>query len=386
MARKVTLRQRKISNGKISLRLDIQPPIIDPTTGKSKRWEVLKMHIHDKPKSANEKKHNKETLRVANEILLRRQTELNKSEIYSALEKEELRKLNMGKRDFLAFFKALAEKRKSSSFDNWISAYKHFETFAGGSVKMSDLNRKYCEDFKEYLLNTHSRRSDAQKLSQNAALSYFNKFKAALKQAYEEDLLQTDLSGKVKPIKAAETHRTYLTLEELEQLAAVECKLPIMKNAALFSALTGLRFSDIEKLRWKELEYSAKKKTKYELKFIQKKTKGAETLPISEQAVNLMGKRKEPEALVFEGLEYSAYNNKKLKDWVKSAGIDKDVTFHSFRHTYATLQLAEGTDLYVICKLLGHKHITTTQLYTKVLDIKKQEAATKIVLKNLKGV
>ncbi len=60
------------------------------------------------------------------------------------------------------------------------------------------------------------------------------------------------------------------------------------------------------------------------------------------------------------------------------AGIEKHITFHCARHTYATLQLSLGTDIYTVSKLLGHENLRTTEVYAKIIDEKKQEAASKI--------
>jgi integrase len=151
-----------------------------------------------------------------------------------------------------------------------------------------------------------------------------------------------------------------------------------MKQAALFSALTGLRFSDIEKLVWGELEHI--EGNGYFIKFRQQKTKGVEMLPISQQAFTLLGARQGKEEKVLNGLNYSAYSNKHLAQWVGLAGIAKDITFHSFRHTFATLQLSKGTDIYTISKMLGHRELKTTQIYAKIIDQTKRTAADKIQL------
>jgi integrase len=101
-------------------------------------------------------------------------------------------------------------------------------------------------------------------------------------------------------------------------------------------------------------------------------------LPISEQAFSLLGERKKQDDKVFEGLYYSAWHNLKLREWVMKAGITKHITFHCARHTYATLQITLGTDIYTVSKMLGHRHLKTTEIYAKVIDHKKQEAANKI--------
>jgi integrase len=144
-----------------------------------------------------------------------------------------------------------------------------------------------------------------------------------------------------------------------------------------------LRFSDIQKMTWGELEYINGQG--YFLNFSQKKTKGVEVLPISEQAYSFTEGTENPKDMpqdkpVFEGLKYSAYHNKHLFQWIGAAGITKDITFHCFRHTFATLQMFNGTDIYTVSKMLGHKDLKTTQVYAKIVDEAKRTAANKIKL------
>jgi integrase len=383
MATKVTLRQKKISKGRQSLYLDFYPPIPHPETGEPTRREFLGLYIYEKPKTPIDKQHNTETLQIGESIRQKRENFLNKPEIYSEYEKEQLRKKELGEQCFIEYFRKLANKRKASNHDNWVSALNYIEAFTNGKLKFADLNEKFLEDFKEYLLSTKSKKSDKTTLSQNSAVSYFNKVKAALKQAYKDGILQTDLNAKISPIKAAETRREYLTIEELNKLVKTPCNNDLLKRAALFSALTGLRFSDIQKMVWGELEYINGQG--YFLNFNQKKTKGVEVLPISEQAYSFTEGAENPKDMpqdkpVFEGLKYSAYHNKHLFQWIGAAGITKNITFHCFRHTFATLQLFNGTDIYTVSKMLGHKDLKTTQIYAKIVDDTKRKAADKIKL------
>lgn len=378
MAIKVKLREKKISGNRQSLYLDFYPPIPHPETGEPTRREFLGMYLLDKAKTPIDKQHNKETLQLAEQIRQKRENHLNKPEIYTGYEKEQLKIKERGEQNFVAYFKTLADKRKASNHDNWVSAYNYLETFTKGNLKFADLNEKFCNDFKDHLLTTKSNKSSKTTLSKNSAVSYFNKVKATLKQAYKDGYLQTDLNRKIEPVKAAETRRNFLTIEELNSLVKTDCQNPLLKRAAIFSALTGLRFSDIEKLLWSELEYI--EGNGYFIKYEQQKTKGVEMMPISEQAYSLLGERKEPTDKVFEGLEYSAYLNKHLAKWIGLAGITKDITFHCFRHTFATLQLSKGTDIYTVSKMLGHRELKTTQVYAKIIDQTKREAADKIKL------
>ncbi|MCH8491575.1 MAG: site-specific integrase [Oceanicaulis sp.] len=383
MTTKVTLRQKKISKGRQSLYLDFYPAIPHPETGEPTRREFLGLYIFEKPKTPIDKQHNTETLQIGESIRQKRENFLNKPEIYSEYEKEQLRKKELGEQCFIEYFRKLANKRKASNHDNWVSALNYIEAFTSGKLKFADLNEKFLEDFKEYLLTTKSKKSDKTTLSQNSAVSYFNKVKAALKQAYKDGILQTDLNGKISPIKAAETRREYLTIEELNKLVKTPCNNDLLKRAALFSALTGLRFSDIQKMTWSELEYIEGQG--YFINFSQKKTKNVEYYPISEQAYKFVNGTENPKDMpqdkhVFEGLKYSAYHNKHLFQWIGAAGVTKDITFHCFRHTFATLQLFNGTDIYTVSKMLGHKDLKTTQIYAKIVDKSKRKAADKIKL------
>lgn len=383
MATKVSLRQKKISKGRKSLYLDFYPPIPHPETGKLTRREFLGLYIYEKAKTPIDKRHNTETLKIGESIRQKRENFLNKPEIYSQYEKEQLKIKELGEQCFIEYFTTLANKRKDSNHANWVSVLKYLKTFTNGSLKFIDLNEKFLEDFKEHLLTTKSNKSNKTTLSQNSAVSYFNKVKAALKQAYKDGILQHDLNAKIKPIKAAETRREYLTLDELNKLVKTPCNDVLLKRAALFSSLTGLRFSDIQKMTWSELEYINGQG--YFLNFNQKKTKGVEVLPISEQAFSFTEGTENPKDMpqdkpVFEGLKYSAYHNKHLFQWIGAAGITKDITFHCFRHTFATLQLFNGTDIYTVSKMLGHKDLKTTQVYAKIVDEAKRTAANKIIL------
>jgi integrase len=200
--------------------------------------------------------------------------------------------------------------------------------------------------------------------------------RAALREAYQNRLIKENPATRVKSVKSAETHRQFLTFEELQQLAKTSCELPILKKAFLFSALTGLRFSDVKALRWDNAKYS--ESDGWSLQFTQKKTKGAEILPVSEQAIKMLGEKMNSEIEIFDSLDYSAWNNLKLREWVMAAGITKKITFHCARHSFATLQLSMNTDIYTVSKLLGHRHLKTTEIYAKVIDKKKIEAVSKI--------
>ena len=376
MAIKVTLRQKPISKGRKSLYLDFYPPIRVTGSDKKTRREFLGLYIYDKPKKPIHKLDNQQTILLAEQIRQKRDNEINKPEIYTIFELNLLKEKEKGELSFINYFEQLAEKRGGKSYDLWVASLYYLKDFTKGSLKFADLNEKFVGDFRNYLIKAKSRRSNKSYISQNPARSYLVKFKTVLNQAFKESLISSNLSATIEPIKSIETNKTFLTLEEVNRLAQTECVNPLLKRASLFSILTGLRFSDIQKLKWGEIEFIDT--NGYFLRFQQKKTKTRENLPISNQAYTLLGKQKEPGKQVFEGLVYSPYQNYLLLRWAMSAGITKHLTFHCFRHTYATLQLKGGTDIYTVSKMLGHKDLKTTQIYAKIVDETKRKATEKI--------
>ncbi|KQC33386.1 integrase [Nonlabens sp. YIK11] len=379
MTVKVTLRKKTITRGRQSLYLDFYPPIKNPNKDGFTRREFLGLYILSKPKTTTEKQSNKQKLYIAEQLCLKRENELNKPEIYTAFELDQKRKIEAGNKCFIKYCQGLASERKGSNKKSWKSALNYLVEFCNGSIKFNELNIDVLERYKRYLLNSNSVRSKKSKLSQNTAHSYFNKVKAALKSGFKDGYLAEDLSSKVNPIPKAETRREFLTQDELIRLYQTDCNNPLLKKAALFSALTGLRFSDIKALTWGKIRHIDN--LGYMIFFDQLKTGSPEYHPISKEAYELLGEKRKEYDFVFEGLEYSAYQNKHLYQWIGAAGITKEITFHCFRHTYATLQLLGGTDIYTVSKMLGHKDVGTTQVYAKITNESKFKAAGKIKLR-----
>ncbi len=359
---KVFLREKKIKNGRKSLYLDFYPPIVNPKTGEKTRREFLGMYILEKARHELDKQNNKETKILAETIRAKRQLELQA--------KNHGFKTNTDDKDFLLYFRQLTNDRYNSlgNYGNWLSTYRHLQKFEPKGITFKDIDQYFVEDFKAYL--------NHQDLKANTIVSYYKKLVAALKQAVKDGYLDENPSKYVKGPKAEDTSRNFLTLEEIKKLIKTDCESQIYKNAFLFSAFSGLRFSDIKGLKWKDVQ--GNDNDGYYIRFTQKKTKDSETLPLSNPAINLIGERGKTSDPVFKGLKYSAYNNTKLKNWIAKAGIDRKITFHSARHSFATLQLTLGTDIYTVSKLLGHKQLKTTQIYAKIIDQTKTDAIGKL--------
>ena len=311
-----------------------------------------------------------------------RQHEYDNQSLYTETEAEQAAQNERSKCDFIKYFEDLRDKRHQNSSKsirvNWDREVKLMKMFTEGKPMIfSTIDMNLLEDYKNFLINAPQGGSKKGTITRNTASTYFSIFKAGLHQAFIDGYLTVDIAAKAKNIAYSDKQREYLTIDELNTLAATPCDRPIMKRASLFSALTGMRHSDIQKLKWKEI---IKDGEHYRILFTQQKTKGVQYMPISDQAYQLCGERGEPDRLVFEDLQDPSWINKPLERWIKAAGITKHITFHCFRHTYATLQLTNGTDIYTVSKMLGHTKVTTTQIYAKIVDEKKEQAADTIVI------
>jgi len=178
-------------------------------------------------------------------------------------------------------------------------------------------------------------------------------------------------------IKEEDTYRDYLTEEELQELSKTPCALPSLKRMAFFSVMTGLRFSDILNLQWENIFQD--KSQGYYIKLKEQKTGNIQNHFIPDNAYSLLLKEDTNEGSVFIDIKYTQIT-RPLKEWLDAAGMKKKISFHNFRHTYATLQLSKGTDIYTLSKMLGHKNVSTTQIYGKVMDRQKIEASKKLNL------
>ncbi|GHT02393.1 hypothetical protein AGMMS49525_05800 [Bacteroidia bacterium] len=201
---------------------------------------------------------------------------------------------------FVDYIAEIAKKNHNGSKSNaltWSRTHELFKLFAGNILPFGKITLKTAENFKTFLLSSPCSGNKSGTISQNTAVTYFATFKAALHQAFIDEYLTIDLSARIKSIPEQETRREYLTIEDLNILVATPCDRPVLKNAALFSALTGLRHCDIQKLCWKEIQIDGEQAR---LNFTQQKTKGVEYMPISAQALYFCGEPRKPNQRVFE--------------------------------------------------------------------------------------
>ena len=320
--------------------------------------------------------HNKEVLRIVDNVKAKKTMELLENKTGIKVKNENGKMLFS---DWVGSFRE--EKERTSrgkgyavSIDN---VCKHLERYRGKNFRMVGIDKDFCVGFVEYLKGATSCKDD-KPLSHATQIMYFTIFGSMMKQAVQDGCLDKnpiDLMKRSEKLKIYDTDRVYLDLSEVKQLANTECDFDIIKKAFMFSCFCGLRISDIRRLEWNDIEVVTDRygNKNYRLSIIMQKTQRKIGYTLSNEALKWLPEKGDSD-LVFKGLFLSPSLNKYVKKWAKAAGITKNVSFHTARHTFATMMLTLGADLYTTSKLLGHTNIATTQIYAKIIDKKKDEA------------
>jgi integrase len=275
--------------------------------------------------------------------------------------KQKLQEINI-----IDYIRSISDKEKIKSTRlNWRSIIKHLKAFSHRDmIKFKDIDRRFCMDFAEYLRNT---------VAPNTGNGYFAKFKQALYKSIEDGINEINPASRIT-IKKKSTYREFLTLEEIKKIEKTDFIKPQLKNAFLFSCFTGLRFVDIKDLKFENIRNSF-------LIFQQNKTAEPLRIKLHSTAKDIIENQKSlmkrENGLLFDLPKYEncRYNMHLL---IRKSGIDKKITFHCGRHTFATMCLTYDIDLYTVSKLLGHTDIKHTQIYAKLIDKKRDEAIDKL--------
>ena len=321
----------------------------------------------------------------ADKVRALRQQEYDTAVVYSDREQEMIAQNERMEQDFIAYFNSIIYKMHPNSSNsiivNWTRVGKLLSIFSEGKpIPFRKINVKLLEDLKLFMLTAPQGGNKKGTLSQNSAATYFSIVKAGLHRAFIDEYLTVDIAAKVKGIPELKVKRETLTLEEAELLAQTPCENEVLKRAFFFAILTGIRLCDIHELTWGEIQ---KTSTGWRVDFTQRKTHVVDYLPINEQAYSLCGEPGEHDQQIFAGLTGSSWISRPLKKWIAASGIKKHITFHCSRHTFATLQLENGTDIFVVKGMLGHTNVKTTQIYAHIVDKSKRNAAEALQIDGL---
>ncbi len=358
----IRLRMKELADGSKSLYLDIY------RNGK-RSYEYLKMYIIPETDD-NARKRNAATMTAANTIKSRRIIELTNGE--AGIKRAD----NQGTvllLDWMNTYMENQQKRGKRDGHQIKVAIQILKDYAGERVTMEQVDKIFCQGYIDYLLTEY--RPQEKPVSKFTAQNYYRVLNGALNAAVRADVIKLNPFTKISnsdKIHRPESKREYMTIEELRALIATPMKNEAVKRAYLFSCFCGLRISDIIGLKWGNVYVD---NGQYRLEVVMQKTKEPIYLPLSPEALRWMPERgaKSAEDAVFD-LPSTTHINILLKPWAKAAGIDKRFSFHTARHTFATMMLTLGADLYTTSKLLGHTDVKMTQVYAKIINRKKDEA------------
>ncbi len=269
---------------------------------------------------------------------------------------------------------------KEGRYGSIMSLRMHLIAYAGEGVKLKEVDRDFCIGFSKYLKtakNLHKNVKGRQQISEGTAHLKYSILRSVLNEAVKRGYIEQNpinLVPMVNRPKKSDTERVFLSAEEIKRLINTPCSYRMLKQAFLFSCFTGLRKSDVLSLTWREIIDD--RKTPIIYKRIQK-TQRWLSIPLSSQARQWLPKREAwmtADQRIFLMMSNASLSTH-LKEWARQAGIlTKNISFHTARHTFATLELSLGADLYTVSKLLGHTNISTTQIYAKVVDKQKEQA------------
>lgn len=331
----VKLRDKLLANGDRSLYLDIYH-------GGKRQYQFLHLYLTGNTTD------DRNTLLLAETARAQRELELKSLEW--GLTPTHVRGLNVAQ-----YIEGIGEARGHKS---WRAMLLHFKECLGSDLTFQQLTPEKLNRLRSHLLNNVSR---------NTAWLYWGKVTAALNEAVRRGILQTNPIKGVEGISREKTQPKFLTIDEVRALKKAPCPNEVVKRAFLFSCFTGMARCDVRALRWGQLRGNI-------LDYRRRKTDTRVTLPLHVEAAMIVGTPGDDDEIVFKNLPGDRYVGIALTQWAQRAGVTKVVTYHSSRHTFGTMSVTCGVDVYVLMKLMGHSKISMTEVYAEVVADKKEQA------------
>jgi len=425
----VTLRWKPLKDGTLSGYLDYFPAIPNPKkAGQYTRREFLGIYLlpSDQPKVRGAK------LTRAMELEQARQRAYGTDKLKQERTKAEMRH-STTLADWMRHYADRNDELEEKTKDAWRQSAGMFEHFLEAKgihpseTTFAQLTTELLRDYRRFLTTEAKDRrvlrsrglsplspdaKNVRPLGRTAAAGYLNTLLAALKRAHtgrrggDENLLEMPIHASIEPIKGESEEPNPLTIAEVRRLMEAPMEDEVLRRAALFSAMVGLRSSDLANLKWAQVEVRSDgvwvhKKVK--------KTNRTEYYPVPPDAVPYMSPgaawvpvlpmpqegnenatvygetHMPPDAPVFAGFKPYTESDRapKLRVWIARAGITRPgmdtFSFHDLRHTFAVTHIENGLDIYRLSKLLGHKSINTTaKVYAKWLDKQRRQQVERI--------
>lgn len=348
------LRRKKLKNGVESLYIDY---VYNGTRFK----DYLKLYVREE-KSESDKEANKEVMNTANALLAKKIVEIHDKEAGFR-----------GRNNNILLEEFLLERQGKYEQEGHYGYVRNLKVLRGWVAKMKKrvtvrgIDAEYVTSFVSKLRESG--------MGEGSVFTMYQALGCQLAAAVRSGIIRThpySMLDRMQKPKRQESTREYLSFDEIKAFASVaprDSKYEACQKAFLFSCFTGLRLSDVENLTWDNIRESM---TGKEIVLKQQKTQNVVYIPLAENALSLL-----PE----KGSESNVWNLPRrctlgniLKKTASLAGISKKVTFHVARHSFATLALTSGVDIYTVSKLMGHTNVTTTAIYAKMTDRKRRSA------------
>lgn len=371
----IRIRERKLANGNRSLYLDMYSRGV-------RKVESLGLYIVPE-KTHFDKVHNEHAWEVAQKI---------KSERILALQTYGIGQWEKIQQSFIPLTKFLEEYEQGQSgiSTSTIRGRKYMrlriEQYLReiGRLQMSvmEVDVEFCRGFIKFLRMSKNKRlkETERNISNCSGLQIQTVFTGALNKALRDGIIERNpmkqLSAKER-FHQQESTREYLTIDELKSMIAVPCEDEALKSAFLFSCFTGLRISDVRSLTWGKVLEFPNGNGQY-LRIKMQKTQNYVNIPLSKDALKYMRRTDSPDEPIFRISPATSVITQRLQTWAGNAHVSKRINYHVSRHTFATMLLTVGVDIYTVSKLLGHTNISTTQIYAKIIDKKKVDAISKV--------
>ena len=365
MKEPIRLREQALKDGSKSLYLDIYH------NGK-RSYKFLKLYLVPET-DVSSRLMNANTLAQANAI--KEEMILDLCNKIAGI-KDNSHKAKMPFFEWMRIYADNAKKTCADSSKAWIDRAVTEVMEFNSEITLAEVDKDFLMAFLEHLVDRTALNCDRKKMSKSTVFLYLCYVRAALNYAVKESLIQrSPFKGITKASLSVKEHkREYLTVEEIKSLIETPCYREDIKAAFLFSCFSGLRIHDIMNLRWKDIVDTT---SHWQVEIVQYKTGVELYLPLNMNARKWLPERQEdasPEDKVFPKL--TRYHKQVLSTWVKNAGITKEVSFHVGRHSFATLCLTAGVDIYTTSQLLGHTTIRHTQRYAQIINTKKDDAVS----------
>lgn len=320
------------------------------------RWtEATGIKFKSNPSTNDERKDKKEKTRIIQILASKRETELLNGrhgliEGYKPTE------------NFVAYMDFFIENHNIKDIKKFHAVRAKFVEYVGkDSIFCYSITESFLRGYVQFL---------EKKLNGESAANYFAKLKQILKAATSENLFKSNPAENIRVRKTVFLQKDVLNVEEIGLLSDTHLERPIIKDAFLFCLVTGLRFCDVSILKWSNVTSSS-------IRIVQAKTNVPLDIPLNSDAIALLPKKGNPNEKVFE-LPSHASCQKWLKILVEKAGVEKKISWHSGRHSYASNLIIYGVDVSIVSKLIGHTSLVNTQRYLNINNITKAAAVAKL--------